>query len=59
MSLRRHHDAAKCLAALDVLVRGGGVGERERPVDHDPQLAGPDASDQVSDHRVDAGVLLQ
>jgi len=29
-------------------VRGGGVGEREHLVDHDPQFACPDASDQVS-----------
>jgi NAD(P)-dependent dehydrogenase (short-subunit alcohol dehydrogenase family) len=58
-SLRGHHDAAKCLAALDVRVRGGGGGERERLVDHDPQLAGPDACDQLGDHRVDAWVLVK
>jgi hypothetical protein len=41
--LRRHHDATKGLAALDVRVRGDGLGELERPVDLDAQPAARDS----------------
>jgi hypothetical protein len=41
-SLRRHHDATEGLTALDIRVRSGGLGERERAVDLDAQLAARD-----------------
>ena len=57
--LGRHHDATEGLAALDVRVRGGGLGERERPGDLDAQLAARDPLEQAGDHRVDARVFGQ
>jgi hypothetical protein len=41
--LRRHYRTTEGLAALDVRVRIGGFGERERAVDLDAQLAARDA----------------
>lgn len=55
--LRCDDDAAESFAAFGVCVRGRGFGEREAPVDLDPQLAGRDARDQVGDHLVDPGLL--
>ena len=43
--LRDHHRAAEADPLLDVAVRLGRLGERERPVDDGAQLAAPDALD--------------
>ena len=40
-------------------MRGGGLGERERPVDLDAHAAACDPLEQIGDHRVDARVLRQ
>src|SRR5215204_2841639 len=50
--LRRQHDATEGLAALDVGVRGGGLGERERPRDLNAHAAACDSLEQLGDHRV-------
>src|SRR6476619_5594609 len=57
--LRGHDHAPEGVAALEVRVRRGGLGERELAVDLDVQLAARNAVDQALDHRVDARVLAQ
>src|SRR5439155_25514206 len=52
-------DAPECLAALDVWVCGAGIGERERPVDLDAQPAVCHLLEQLGDHRVYAGILVE
>src|SRR5207248_3308405 len=52
--LRDEHNAAEGLAALDVVVGAGGVGQRERAVDHDTQVAGGDVVEVPGDRRTHA-----
>src|SRR5438876_10120134 len=48
--LRHEDDAADGEAALDVGVSRGSVGERERAIDHDAQVAGGNVVDVAADH---------